>query len=118
MSDIKVERAKEHLKDLAAQFLGLHSNKSSLITVTDIILSYDMHQVTIRISVLPKEKAAAALQFANRQRQEFREFVKKNSRMRVLPSLTFALDLGEENRQRIETLLSQTNKDGGETPQK
>jgi ribosome-binding factor A len=99
------EKLHFHLKDLAGDFLALHSNRTSLITVTNIILSSDLKQVRILLSVLPKTSERVAILFANRLRPEFKEYVKKHSRMRILPQVTFAPDRGEENRQRIDELL-------------
>lgn len=100
----KDEKLLFHLKDLAGDFLSLHSNRTSLITVTNVILSPNMKQANILLSVLPKDKERVALLFANRLRPEFKEYVKKHSRMRVLPQVTFLPDVGEQNRQRIEEI--------------
>ncbi len=99
------EKALMHIKDLAGNFLSIHSNRTSLITVTNVLLSSDLKRANIMLSVLPKEKERVALLFANRLRPEFKEYVKKHSRMRLLPQVTFLPDIGEQNRQRIEELL-------------
>ena len=101
----KQEKVLQLLKDLAGEFLVRESNRTSLITVTGVVLTPDTKRAEILLSVLPKEKARAAVEFANRNRNEFREYIKKHSRMRILPFVHFSLDLGELNRQRIETLL-------------
>ena len=93
------------LKDLAGDFLSRASNRTSLITVTRVILSDDQKRVDILLSVLPKEAEKTALIFANRMTTEFKEFIKKKSRIRILPRIHFSLDFGEQNRQRIEELL-------------
>ena len=99
------EKVQFHLKDLAGDFFGRHSNRTSLITVTNVVLSSDLKRANILLSILPKKSERAALLFANRLRPEFKEHIKAHSRMRVLPQVTFAPDLGEQNRQRIEELL-------------
>ncbi|OGZ13474.1 MAG: hypothetical protein A2942_01380 [Candidatus Lloydbacteria bacterium RIFCSPLOWO2_01_FULL_50_20] len=101
----KEEKLLFHLKDLAGEFLNRHSNRTSLITVTNVILSPDLKRANILLSVLPKNSEHTAVLFANRLRPEFKEYLKKHSRMRVLPQVTFLPDLGEQNRQRIEELL-------------
>lgn len=101
----KEEKVREHLKDLAGEFLVRQSNRTSLITVTNLVLTPDMKRVEVLLSVLPIDKGRAAVEFANRNRNEFREYIKKHSRMRVLPSVHFSLDIGEQNRQRIDELL-------------
>ena len=105
MAKHKDEKMLFHLKDLAGDFLSRHSNRTSLITVTNVVLSSDLKRANILLSVLPKEKERVALLFANRLRPEFKEYVKEHSRMRVLPQVTFLPDIGEQNRQRIDELL-------------
>lgn len=99
------EKVAQLIKDLAGDFLARTSNRSSLITVTNVVLSEDGKHADILISVMPKERASAAVGFANRNADEFREFVRSRAKMRLLPRFAFALDIGEENRQRIEEIL-------------
>jgi ribosome-binding factor A len=103
--NIKDERMKEVLRELAAEYLNRASTRAALLTVTNIELSDDLKSVRILLSVLPKEKEYGAVDFANRHRTEFTEFIKKKSRLRFLPRVTFAPDIGEQNRQRITELL-------------
>ncbi|OGZ08411.1 MAG: hypothetical protein A3D65_03555 [Candidatus Lloydbacteria bacterium RIFCSPHIGHO2_02_FULL_50_13] len=104
MAKHKDEKLLFHLKDLAGDFLSRNSNRTSLITVTNVIMSSDLKRASILLSVLPKEKERVALLFANRLRPEFKEYVKEHSRMRILPQVTFLPDIGEQNRLRIEEL--------------
>ncbi len=101
----KDERLKGVLKELAAQFLNRESTRSALLTVTNIELSDDRKSVRILLSVMPKEKEYGAVDFANRHRSEFSDYIKKNSRIHRMPSVEFAPDFGEQNRQRITELL-------------
>ena len=103
---IKDERIKDLYKRLASEFLSRNSNRTSLITVTNVELSTDTKHVEIMISVLPQEKERTALLFANRLRGEFSDYIKAHSRMRMLPQIHFSADYGEKNRQRITELLA------------
>ena len=105
MNKLKHEREEFMLKDLAGEFLVRQSNRTSLITVTRAILSDDLKRVDILLSVLPNEKEKDALIFANRMTTEFKEYIKKNSRIRILPRIHFSADLGEQHRQHISALL-------------
>jgi len=105
--EIKFERVREHLKDLAGKFIAEEGGIQSLITVTDLHLSEDQKYATIAVSVLPDEMTEQALAFLKRNRGDFREFVKKESRLRAIPTFDFILDLGEKNRQRVDELLGQ-----------
>ena len=104
-SPIKDERMKERMRELAAEFLNRESTRAALLTVTNIELSSDGKHATIMLSILPIEKAYAAVSFANRHRAEFSEYMKKHSKMHFLPRVEFAVDKGEQNRQRIDELL-------------
>jgi ribosome-binding factor A len=103
---IKDERIKDLYKRLASDFLSRNSNRTSLITVTNVDLSPDTKRVEIMISVLPVERERVALLFANRLRGEFSDYIKAHSRMRMLPQIHFSSDYGEKNRQRITELLT------------
>ncbi|HEC30751.1 MAG TPA: ribosome-binding factor A, partial [Candidatus Yonathbacteria bacterium] len=92
------------IKKLAAQFLQIESSGQSLITVTNCTISPDLRKATIFISVLPEKSEEFALQFIRRKRSEMRDYLKKNTKMRVLPFLDVELDYGEKNRQRIDEL--------------
>jgi ribosome-binding factor A len=105
MNEMKQHRAEQMLKELAADFVERHSNRTSLITVTGIDLAPDMAQATILMTVFPQEKSKQAVEFANRWKNAFRDYVKRHARMRVLPRFEFAIDKGELNRQRIEEII-------------
>ena len=100
-------RVQEIIRQLAAQYLSIESNRTSLITVTGIDVSSDGKSATILISVLPVDASDSALNFVKRKRTDFRTYVKKNSKLRRLPYFDFALDMGEKNRQRIDELLNE-----------
>ncbi len=115
------EKIKEILRDLGARFLSINGNKSSLMTVTNVELTKDEKNATIFFTVFPRlptiealgnggqaenfEKTA--LEFAKRKRSEFKEFVKENSKLGRIPQLDFEIDLGEKNRQKIDSLLQE-----------
>lgn len=75
-----------------------------LITVTRTELAEDFKNVTILLSVLPHSKEGEALRFVKRARSDFRDFVKKRSFLRPVPTIDFEIDYGELNRQRVDEL--------------
>lgn len=89
---------------LAARFLEQEANPNPLITVTRASVSPDQKRVTIYLSVFPTEKEANAVEFASRKAVEFRKYVADKARLRVTPFITFELDRGERNRQRLDEL--------------
>ncbi len=99
------EKIKEILHDLGARFLTLNGNGSSLMTVTAVELTNAGKHATIFFTVFPDTFEKTALEFAKRKRSDFKEFVKDNSKLGRIPQLDFEIDLGEKNRQKIDTLL-------------
>lgn len=105
LKDKKQNRMKEELKHLAAEFIKNEANSStSLITVTDVALNDKKTVVNIFFTVFPTTQEAAALDFINRQKSNFKEFLKSKSRMMRIPFFIFHIDEGEKNRQHIDTI--------------
>ena len=100
----KHERAKGILKDLTADFLERISNRRSLITVTGLEVTDNEKEATILISVLPDHQGHAAVDFISRNLTELRQYIMKKSKLRSVPYFKVVLDLGEKNRQLIDTL--------------
>lgn len=100
----KDEKLKDLIKKVAGEFMQRESNYTSLITITDVSVSDRGRVAKIFFTVLPDSKEKAALDFAKRQRSEFREFFSTKSRMRALPFFDFEIDRGEKNRQVIDEI--------------
>ncbi len=100
----------ELLKNEAAKFLSAESNRTSMITVTNVQLSSDGKRAMILFTVLPVEQENAALDFAKRKRGEFLGFVRENTRIARIPFFDFAIDKGEKHRQMIDVLSEETKK--------
>lgn len=88
----KRERTAELLAHLAAEFINRESSRSSLITVIRAEVNADGKDGRIFVSVLPADKTKTALEFLNRQRQEFRNFVDSHARIGMIPHVSFLLD--------------------------
>lgn len=104
MASRRTIQISQEIAHLAGDFFARESNRQSLITVTYADTSADLKNVRICISVLPETHEAAALDFAKRNRNRFREYLKEHSRLKFLPTVDFAIDYGEKNRQRIDEL--------------
>lgn len=104
MNEIKEEKIKEILRQTASEFFKLESSGGGLITVTAVKLSGRGRRALILFTVFPSEKERGALDFAKRKRSAFREFLQKESALARLPFVDFAIDLGEKNRQKIDSL--------------
>ena len=101
---IKDEREEHMLTELAARYVAREAGRESLITPTRTILSKNRRNATIFVSVYPNEATDLALAFLTRHKDLFREDLKKTSRLARLPYITFELDRGERNRQRLDEL--------------
>ncbi len=80
------------IKNQAAVFFNKYANRQAMITVTGVETSRDHRNATVFISVLPSEKSKAALDFAERHQQDFRDHLKKNAKPSRLPKIRFSLD--------------------------
>lgn len=94
----------EEIAHRAGEFIARETSAQSLITVTRAEVAPHLKDVTIFVSVLPKEKQADALAFLKRVRTDFHDYLKAKTVLRNVPTVDFELDIGEENRQRIEEL--------------
>jgi len=104
---LRTDKVNRLIKELAANFLEREATNQSLITVTGCVVTDDLKKATVYFTVLPENKEKAALDFTKRMRSDFRDYLKKNLEMRVLPFIDFEIDKGEKNRQRIDQLLAQ-----------
>ncbi|MSU55261.1 MAG: ribosome-binding factor A [Candidatus Taylorbacteria bacterium] len=104
MSDIKDEKVKEIIREKAAEFLERESSNSALITVTNVELMDAGKRALVSFTVFPADKENGALDFAKRKRSEFREVLKRETKLFRLPFVDFRIDLGEKNRQKIDML--------------
>jgi ribosome-binding factor A len=95
MTDFHAQRLKEVLRQLAAAFVSEHSNRQSLLTVTNISLSDNGGNAVIHVSVYPDTVALQAIGFLKRKRTEFREMVKERMPgLRRIPHIDFEIGSG------------------------
>ena len=104
MNTQKHNRLAEYIREIAAEYLVREANHDSLITVTGVELSDKETRARILISVLPTAKEADALDFVERKANDLRLYFMKKVKMRRAPRLSFAIDIGEKNRQRIDEI--------------
>jgi ribosome-binding factor A len=104
MTTHRKEKLASVYKKLAGDFLNQESNRQSMPTITDALVSNDGRSVHILLTVLPEKKTQAVLDFLNRNKKEFGFYVKKNSRIGRLPRFDFLVDKGEYNRQALDLI--------------
>lgn len=76
----------------------------ALVTVTRADIAPNLRNVTIFVSVLPKSREAETLVSLKRLRTDLHDFLKEKTVLRDVPTVDFAIDIGEGNRQRIDEL--------------
>ena len=86
------DRALQVLQQAASEFVNRESNRTSLITVTNVSMDNRGLNAEVYISVFPKENTQAATEFLSRKRNDFREFMKKKLKLRAIPRVTFLAD--------------------------
>ena len=86
------ENLTEFIKNCAGDFFARNTTGSSMITVTNVWISEDLHHADIFISVLPESKAEAALNFAKRQRTDLQKYVYSRVKLSHLPMFEIILD--------------------------
>jgi ribosome-binding factor A len=99
------EKLPELLMHLAAEWIELESNRTSLITVTNARMSENGRRIVIYYTVLPDDKEGVVSEFLNRRKRDFFAYVDKKAKIGRMPEIQFAFDVGEKNRQRIDFLL-------------
>lgn len=109
MSSQKNEKIRKAIQHAAAEFMAQKSNRTSLITVTNVHLSAKRDTATILITVFPEDKEKEALEFVLRAGGALRDFLGKRVSLQRLPFISFALDVGEKNRQRIDELSARNS---------
>lgn len=110
---VQRDRAEEQLLlRLAARYIAREANRNTLITPTRVSLSSARTRATVYVSVFPDTAADKAVEFLQRHRGDFFDFLKKESRLHPLPGVHFEFDVGEQNRQRLDELSQEI--DSGE----
>lgn len=99
------QRTEDLLKTLAMNYIQRESNRTALVTVTNIRLGDKGKNCLVLFTVFPESKEAAVLDFLKRKRPELRAYIQENSRLGTLPFVDFAIDGGEKNRQTVDRLI-------------
>ena len=93
----KTKRVESLILECVAEFLARESNRTSLITATDIQLTRDKRCATISLSVLPDTESAKAVAFANRKAPGLYDFIRSRVRLRTIPRVRFVSESKEKS---------------------
>lgn len=89
------QRIESLLQELTASFVVSEANPNPLITITKTSVSPDLRNVTIYFTTIPDDREQDALIFLKRSGTSLRQYIKKKSNLKVIPSFKFEID-GEE----------------------
>lgn len=107
-SEIDIEKKNEKIATIvtraAAMFFELEADKTSMITVTHTEIMDRGKRAIIYITVFPEDKEADALAFSKRKRSDLHAFLTKETGLNMVPFVDVLIDIGEKNRQKLETL--------------
>jgi len=98
------EKIVDVISRAAAEFIQKESNRNSMITVTNIGLTDDFQKAIVFVTVFPEDQEQVAIDFLHRKLREFRNFIKKETRLQNIPWFDFQIDGGEKKRQRIDEI--------------
>lgn len=114
----RILKVEQEVLGLVQDFFQRESSGLSLITVTRVDISSDMHNGTVFITVLPVDKEDAAINFAKRMRTDMRKYVMKRLPIKVIPFFEVEIDYGEKNRQHIDEILRKEKQSAKEYQEK
>lgn len=86
------ERLVEEMKKAASEFINRESNRRSMITVTKVDMDRRGTTADIFVSVFPEKDTRAATDFLNRNRDEFKRYLKTHLALRTIPRVRFLAD--------------------------
>lgn len=104
----KDEKMASLIAHFAAEYFEAESSNESLMTVTRAEILNKGKNAIIYFTALPQEKELAALEFARRRQNDFRKFIMSKKSFGFAPKISFEIDFGEHNRQRIDELLNES----------
>lgn len=97
-------RISELIRESAARLIERETNRSSLITVTRVMIKENLKKAVIFVTVMPESQKDEVLAFLRRMRTDIRRELVKHARMPRAPMIEVAYDEGEKARERIEEL--------------
>jgi ribosome-binding factor A len=94
----------EEIQHHAADFFSREANRNTLITITRTDLAPNQKAIIVYFSVMPASEEQRALTFMQRKRNDFIIYLRRHTKIGILPKVEFEIDFGEKNRQRIDDL--------------
>ena len=105
--DNRHQTVSEIIRSVVAEYIRAEANTNPLITVTRVDVAPNFRRALILITTIPEGREEDALIFLKRHAREMRGALKKNTKLKYLPHLEFALDKGERHRQYMDELVNE-----------
>lgn len=101
------------INSLVQQELGQIINEEAelpagvMVTITSVRTSPDLKHATVNIAVIPKEKSPSTLRRLKQNIYNLQKSLNKRLVLRYVPKIRFALDIVQDELDRVEELLRQ-----------
>tara|TARA_Y100000310_G_C20339838_1_gene649259 strand:+ start:109 stop:393 length:285 start_codon:yes stop_codon:yes gene_type:complete len=92
-----------------AEYIKREASHKSLITVTHVTVAKNLARATIYVSVYPDKFEAEALAYLKKKRSDIHARIGKDTKLKIVPVIEFSVDSGEKNRQKIDTILLESD---------
>ncbi len=111
----KHDRATSLIREVVATYIRNEANTNPLITVTNVSVSPDYRKYTVFFTTIPDGREEDALIFLKRSASDIRTYVKRHTKLKIIPHLDFSFDYGERHRQHIDEIAADIDKQEGKT---
>lgn len=98
-------------RELSLILTELFDPKGALLTLTHVLVTPDLRQATVWISILNAHQPQELIKELNERSSEFYEALSKRVKMKYTPALTFCLDEQSEDQGRLEELFDKLHEE-------
>jgi len=104
----RTEQLNEELRHQISEFLAREAElpTNSLATVLKVITTPNLQEAKVIVSVIPANQTGTVLHALTRLTHELARYLRKNMTVHSVPHMTWVVDNGEENVDRLEQLIS------------
>lgn len=81
----------------------------TLVTITEVAVSEKLERATVKVSVLPAERAAGVLKMLTSRQGRLQHLLLKRINIRPMPRISFEIDYGLERAAGVEKSLLKDN---------
>jgi len=97
------ELIRQQLGEIINEEIEMPAN--TLVTITRVSTSPDLHYARAMISVIPDEQSEPVVNLLNRRSKIFRKLLNDKITLRCIPQISFALDESERKAYELDKLL-------------